>query len=152
MKKVICISLLAFCFQNLFAQTSTDNTFQKLRWLEGTWTRTNAKPGRSGHERWIKLSETEMQGWGVSMKGNDTSFVEKIKVVMKEGNIYYVADVPENKEPLYFKLIDITDNGFTCENPQHDFPKRIEYRLEGTKLKATISANDRSIEYLFERS
>jgi hypothetical protein len=151
MKKILCISLLAFCFHNLSAQTSADNTFQKLGWLEGTWTRTNVKPGRSGHERWVKVSETEMQGWGVSMKGSDTSFVEKIKLIAEDGNIYYVADVPENKEPVYFKLIQVLDNGFVCENPQHDFPKRIEYRLDGLQLKATISGNGRSIEYLFER-
>jgi hypothetical protein len=152
MKKLFLVAFVFFCFQNLSAQTSANIDFKKLDWLEGTWIRTNAKPGRSGHERWVKISDTEMHGWGVSMKGNDTSFVEKIKLVVKDDNIYYVADVPENKEPVYFKLIEITDNSFICENPQHDFPKRIEYRSEGTKLKATISGNERSIEYLFERS
>jgi hypothetical protein len=62
-----------------------------------------------------------------------------------------VADVPENKEPVYFKLTTITDHSFTCENPQHDFPKTISYIKDGIKLKATISGNGKSIEYLFDR-
>ena len=154
MKKIVLPVLTVIFCQSVFCQTTSpqvNEEFKKLNWLEGTWNRTNAKPGRSGHERWIKLSDREWQGFGVSMKGSDTSFVEKLKLVIKEDNIYYVADVPGNKEPVYFKLIQISATGFICENPQHDFPKKIEYSLEGTKLKATISGNDRSIAYLFEK-
>lgn len=31
------------------------------------------------------------------------------------------------------------ENWVVFENPQHDFPKRIEYRRDGTALKASIS-------------
>ena len=58
-------------------------------------------------------------------------YVEKLKLVIKDNNIYYVADVPENKHPVDFKLIEISEMTFTCENPEHDFPKRIRYQEEG---------------------
>jgi hypothetical protein len=39
----------------------------------------------------------------------------KFKLVIKDNNIYYVADVPENKQPVDFKLIEISEMAFTCE-------------------------------------
>ena len=154
MKKIAILSIAVFFYQSLFAQTSSQQVkeeFKKLSWLEGTWVRTNAKPGRSGHERWIKLSEYEWQGFGISMRGSDTSFVEKLNLLIKDDHIYYIADVPGNKEPVYFKLTQVSTTGFICENPEHDFPKKIEYNLDGKKLQAIISGNGNSKEYLFNK-
>ena len=129
----------------------TDSDFKKLSWLEGTWTRTNVKPGRSGTERWIITGDKELTGWGITMKGADTSFVEKLKLIVKDGNIFYVSDVPENHRPVDFKLTSIDDNGFVCENPAHDFPKKIAYRRDGKTIRATISGDGKEVAFLFER-
>jgi len=153
MKCSLLIILLFLVFSPSQAQSNSDasHNFSKLTWLTGTWNRTNTKPGRAAHERWEKNGNNEMQGWGVNLREKDTLFVEKLKLVVKDNNIYYVADVPENKQPVYFRLTEITDQGFVCENPDHDFPKKIAYALDGDKLKATISGNGKSIDYLFER-
>jgi hypothetical protein len=147
---VLLIANCSLANAQSIAKETSDN-FNKLQWLTGTWNRTNTKPGRTAHERWEKKSDHELQGWGVNLKGQDTLFMEKLKIVIKDNAIYYVADVPENKEPVYFELTAISDTGFTCENPQHDFPKKIEYLLEGKVLKATISGNGKVIDYLFGR-
>jgi hypothetical protein len=136
-----------------FAQTHrvSDKDFGKLSWLEGTWIRTNAKPGRSGTEVWVRENAKELIGRGVSMKGNDTSFVEKLKIVIKNGSIYYVSDVPENPKPVDFIITAIDDDGFVCENPLHDYPKKIVYRRTGDKLRAVTSGDGKEAEFLFER-
>jgi hypothetical protein len=85
------------------------------------------------------------------MQGEDTVFVEKIKIVVKDRELYYVADVPENKEPVYFKIVELGTTGFVCENPAHDFPKKISYQLSGADLKAQISGDGKSIDYLFTK-
>lgn len=85
------------------------------------------------------------------MKGTDTSFVEKLKLVIKSGAIYYVSDVPENAKPVDFKITSIDDNGFVCENPAHDFPKKISYRKDGNKIRAVISGDGKEMEFLFSR-
>ena len=152
MKKIfLLISIFLCCFIiSSFCQViATD--FPKLNWLEGIWTRSKTKPGMTGHERWIKISSAEWLGYGVNMKGIDTTFMEKLKIILKDEKIYYVADVPENKEPVLFLLTTITDHSFICENPRHDFPTKIAYEKEGDKLKAVISGNGKSIEYLFEK-
>lgn len=125
--------------------------FKKLNWLIGTWERTNVKPGRAAHERWEKISENELLGYGVSLQGKDTVFMEKLRILIKQDSIVYVADVPENKKPVYFRLTEVTNSGFICENVKHDFPKKISYQLEGRKLKAQISGGGKTIDFLFER-
>lgn len=155
MKKIFVLSILIASATTGFSQTVAHETsvnFTKLEWLLGTWSRTNiSKPGRSSHERWEKIDPYSLKGFGVTMQGKDTVFIEKITILIKENDIYYVADVPENKQPVYFKLIEINDTGFICENPEHDFPKKISYQLSGTNLKAQISGNGKSVDYLFSK-
>ena len=147
--------IFSLCVFISYSQTSpaiSGDQAGKLSWLTGTWNRTNTKPGRSGHEKWSRISDKEYVGYGVNMRGTDTAFVEKIKIQVKDNTIYYVADVPENKEPVFFKFISLTNDGFICENPGHDFPKKIEYKLTGDKLKATISGDGKAIDYFFEKA
>jgi hypothetical protein len=151
MKSILVLLFLFLITYNESNAQVTAKDFSKLEWLTGEWNRTNTKVGMSGIEKWIKNSDSELQGRGISLKGVDTSFVEKTKLIIKDNSIYYVADVPENKQLVYFKLTAITNNSFTCENPQHDFPKKITYNKDGFILKATISGNGKSIDYLFER-
>jgi hypothetical protein len=151
--RIIVLSLLVALPGLVSGQSASkpEKDFNKLSWLEGTWTRTNAKPGRSGTERWTRAEGNILMGWGVSMKGTDTSFVEKLKIVIKSGDIYYVSDVPENPKPVDFKLTFVDGNSFVCENPAHDFPKKIAYYRDGNNLRAVISGDGKEIEYLFRR-
>lgn len=139
---------------SLKAQTASADAKTKLRqmeWLLGSWTRTNAKPGRTASEEWAKVNETAWMGRGINMRGLDTTFVEKLKIVIENDKLFYVADVPENKKLVYFEMTSVTADGFVCENPQHDFPKKIAYKRNGNKVTATISGGDKSIDYLFEK-
>ena len=149
MKKFI---LLAIVFYSLKSYPQTANDFSKLKWLVGEWRRTNATAGTSGSEKWVFISPGELQGWGITMKGSDTSFMEKTKLLIKQDHIYYAADVPGNNETIYFKLVSINENEFSCENATHDFPKKITYTRDGDFLKATISGNGKFIDYFFEKT
>lgn len=142
------IIVLLFVSTISYGQKTADDV-KKLDWLTGTWTRTNVKAGHSGHEVWNARNGTTITGRGVNMKGVDTTFVEKFRLELKDGQIYYIADVPENKGEVFFKITDLTSKSFVCENPQHDFPKKISYVLDGKNLKATISGDGKAIDYLF---
>jgi len=152
MRRLFLSAISIFFFTQVYCQSQKlSNEFKRLSWLEGTWIRMYAKPGRNSNERWIRISGTEWQGFGLSMKGQDTAVLEKLKLIIKDDSIYYVADVPENNQPVYFKLTEISENAYTCENVEHDFPKKIIYQRDGKKLKATISGNGTSIDYWFEK-
>lgn len=154
MKLILTFLLLTVAisgFSQKIASSETKANFKKLEWLVGAWNRTNVKPGKTGYEHWKKPSEFELRGKGVSMQGKDTTFVEMITILIKDNNIYYVADVRENEKPVFFKLTEISNTGFVCENPEHDFPKKISYQLNGKDLKAQISGDGKSMDYLFKK-
>ncbi|HTF19473.1 MAG TPA: DUF6265 family protein [Chryseolinea sp.] len=141
-------ALLTICC--LVAQAQTPSNIEDLGWLVGSWKRTNGKPGQAGNERWVIDPEIGLRGFGVTMKGNDTLFIEKMRIVPGDNNaLYFVADVIENPRPVYFRITSIHQNDFTCENAEHDFPKRINYRRKMKQLEVTISGNGKSMDYQF---
>ena len=149
-KKIVL--LILFGVSCSFAKSQPVSNVKELGWLEGNWKRINSKAGQSGVELWTKVSSTELKGRGITLQGSDTAFVEKIRIIVQDGSLYYIADVPENKKAVYFLFTDVKPNSFTCENPAHDFPKKIAYSLKDTKLTATISGNGKSMEYIFEKN
>lgn len=123
-----------------------------IAWIVGQWQRTNVRPGTTTYEFWEKSSEKLLSGIGFSMKGADTTFIEKLKIELKDGTLYYVADVRENAEPVYFKFTEISDHGFVSENPEHDFPKMISYELKDGVMTAVISdGGDKKMGFVFKR-
>ncbi|MEQ9376778.1 MAG: DUF6265 family protein [Imperialibacter sp.] len=152
MKSILSITLILLTASLLNAQSASAvsaKNFKKLSWLEGTWERTNVKQGKSAHERWEKDSKTKWLGFGVSLQGEDTTFLEKLSIVVENGGIYYIADVPENKAPVLFQFTQLSDQGFVCENPTHDFPKKIAYKLEGDRLEVQISGDGQAVDFEF---
>ncbi len=122
----------------------------QLEWLCHTWERVNVKPGRKAYESWVRASDDALTGIGVTLQGKDTVFKEKLKILHKEGSWYYVADVAHNAAPVYFKITFLGDSTFTCTNPDHDFPKKIEYTLKGEELTAHTSGDGKTIDFLFK--
>ncbi len=143
MKKLLLLSLNLLLTHVLLGQS-----FDDLNWLEGKWERQNVRPGTTAFEVWEKTDQG-YQGMGISMKGADTVFVEKLSIAEKDGNLYYVAEVSSNQAPTYFKITSFSETGFVSENPQHDFPKKIAYTLEDKKLTAVISAGEKAMGFVF---
>jgi Domain of unknown function (DUF6265) len=129
-----------------------EEKMKQMEWLIGNWTRTNAASGKSGYEIWNRRSSTEWHGRGISMKGPDTTFVEVIKIVIEKDTLWYVADVPGNEKKVYFEITRVTRNSFVCENPTHDFPKKIAYQFDGREIRARVSDGDKGIDYVFVRT
>ena len=148
---ILCILFSPFLFgQSLTGRTVSD--FNALTWLEGKWSRLHvSKPGRTAFEVWVKLNEQEYIGKGIVVQGNDTVFVEKLSIIIQDNEIHYVADVPENPEPVHFKFTSQSVHGFTCENPKHDFPKKISYQVEGNTMTAQTSGDGKKQEFIFEK-
>lgn len=124
---------------------------QQMAWLAGTWQRVGMPDGQSGYERWTYDGAQGFTGVGVSERGGKAVFEEKLRIVAKDNAVYYVADVQENAQPVYFKLTKLSESGFVFENPTHDFPQKIAYKKNGKRLHAKISAGDKAMDFEFVR-
>ena len=149
-KLLLIISLLLLLHVS-HAQESNKQKFKKLEWLTGKWVRTNSSAGQSGYETWTKVSELKLSGKGVTLKGKEVIFTENLELIVKGNDIFYVVTVTGETKPVFFRLTAIADDGFTCENPKHDFPKKITYSLSGNHAKAVISGDGKSVDYIFVR-
>lgn len=143
--------LLILAIARTYAQDKARQDFKKLSWLIGKWQRTNSKPGQSGTESWNKISSVKLAGKGITMKDKDTVFIENLELSIKDNQVYYIAKPGKDEPPVFFRLTDISKNSFVCENPQHDFPKKISYLFDGKSLKATISGDGKKTDFYFIR-
>ncbi len=149
--KVLVTLFLIFQF-SCTGKKSSSTDIAQLDWLIGHWNRINTREDRTAHERWVKVSDKELKGWGVSMNGTDTTFIEMLSIILKGEDFYYIADVPENPEPVYFRFTEISQSGFSSENQNHDFPKKIQYELNGDSLTAITSGDGKELLFSFAKS
>lgn len=149
--KILFLGVLLLFTAMAHAQETAEQKFKKLEWLTGKWVRTNCKPGQSGYETWEKVSDRKLVGKGVTMQGKKVNFVEDLQFIIKDNALFYVVKVSGATKPTHFKLTALTDDSFSCENPEHDFPKKISYKKDGNKIKAVISGDGNHEDYLFTR-
>lgn len=133
-----------------YSQTILQPDIKKLKWLSGNWVRTNNKQGQTGMESWTFHAEG-LKGKGFTLAGKDTVFLEQLSIALRGKDLFYVVRAAAEAAPVYFRFTSITDSSFICENPQHDFPKKIAYRLQRGKMKATISGDGQHMDFLFRR-
>ncbi len=149
----LAIALHAASFYASPAKAQSNTRIENLGWLVGSWNRTNNKSGHTGNERWLIDREIGLRGYGITTKGSDTLFVEKMRIVEGDhGALYFVADVLENPKPVYFHIISITPDEFTCENQGHDFPKMIHYERKLKNLEVTLAGNGRTVIHRFVKA
>ena len=138
--------LLFFSF-TLFLSCDFDKPkTKKPSFLIGNWIQVNRLDSLKTYETWTK----DFSGIGLTLKGIDTTFFEKMKIVEKNDTLFLkVSGV--NDTPTFFKFTSLTDSSFVCENPKNDFPKKIKYFTEYNYLKAEISNNTASVHFVFEK-
>lgn len=148
LKPVIIISFLLCLASWTKAQSPS---IKDLDWLTGRWTAIKNKPGKLRTERWEYLGSGRMEGYGTVKQGTDTTFHETMQIEDRDGILYFIAEVPENKTPVLFKITKTSPDGFDCENPLHDFPKKIIYRKISDTLNVNISGNGNSVDFVFRK-
>jgi hypothetical protein len=125
----IFIVIIAALGLSAFIISDDSKTFKKLYGLTGTW-KMNTKRG-AVCEEWKKVNKNYLQSKGYMIRGKDTIISERIALTNAKEGIFYTSTVEEqnNKQPVAFKMTGSENNEFVFENPQHDFPKRIVYKL-----------------------
>lgn len=106
-------------------------------------------------EEWSAPQGGVMFGHATTMQNGQLAFFEQSRIDLRQGNAVYTAS-PQGQRPTDFVAPRnaLSAAGVAFENPQHDYPQKINYRPNGKKgLAATISLLDgsRPTEYAWVR-
>ena len=101
---------------------------EALGWMAGCWEGGDASSRLV--EQWTKPDGGTMLGVGRVVAGEKTVFYEYMRLWQDEkGDVFYSALLPGQAE-VPFRLVMSSTNEAVFENPAHDFPQRISYRLQ----------------------
>ncbi len=112
------------------------DTTSSLAWMSGRWC---AAPGDEDvEELWLPPRGDMLLGMSRAVASSGTVAFEYLRIVETEGILHYVAQ-PGGRPPTSFRQTGSGTQWIRFENPDHDFPQRIEYRRDGDKLYAEIA-------------
>ena len=139
MKLIVGLMLFGFvvCASSIAAQDAK-SSIAELAWLSGCWEMNAKEKGLVITEQWMKPAGGLMIGAGRTVKSGKAVDHEFLRIVEEANGIFYVAKPTANKEETRFKLAKVSANELVFENPAHDFPQRVIYKLSGDKLDARI--------------
>ena len=132
--------------------SQTVTGIQRAAWLQGCWEMTT--PTRSVEEAWTAPKAGAMIG--VSRTFQNGKMTEYEFIVLREDGerLAYVAH-PSGQQPATFLSTSISGSELIFDNPAHDFPQQIGYRLDGDALNAWIrgtqKGRERRIEFPYRR-
>lgn len=135
------------------AATQTVTGIQRAAWLQGCWEMTTA--ARLVEEAWTPPKAGAMIGVSRTIQNGKMTAYEFI-VLREEGErLAYVAH-PSGQPPATFLSTSVSSSELIFENPAHDFPQQIGYRLDGDALTAWIrgtqKGRDRRVEFPYRRT
>ena len=119
---------------------SQKTNLQDLHFLIGTW----KMEGKDNYEKWIKLND-ELIGKSFKMIKGQEQVSETIEIMIQGTHIVYTPTVFDQNDakgiPFILKLTK--EKNYSFENPDHDFPKKIQYKiLNKNKLLVSVLGED----------
>ena len=98
----------------------------KFNFMIGKWKREN----KEQYEVWEAGDNSEIKGYGYKMIDNKQKITETLVIKKVNDQIILEPTVPDQNEgkAVQFTLNTDVKTVFSFENPDHDFPKRIQYQ------------------------
>ncbi len=108
-----------------------------LAWLAGCWASMDGEAG-SG-EQWMPPAGGTLLGTSRTVRNGRTVAYEFLQIrEIEPGKIAYIA-LPSGQSETIFPLAKAGEREAVFENPEHDFPQRVIYKLDGDGvLRASI--------------
>jgi hypothetical protein len=125
---------------------------KEFGWLVGKW----KLKEKNVFEEWkISSDKKTLEGLSYRIKDGDTTVTERLLIKFEQPFFFYISDVAENPAPVKFKIAQYNVDKFLAENPEHDFPKAIRYKLirkdNQDFIEAAIEGDGRVIPYNFSK-
>lgn len=119
-----------------------------LAWMRGRW----CGPHENGTfcETWRSV-DGSLAGAGAHTRDGRELFRESLRIERRDGEVVYLAS-PHGGAVTPFRLTRSSDREAVFENPAHDFPQRITYRLVAPdRLVAVVDGGGRSETFTLTR-
>lgn len=111
-----------------------------LDWLAGHWCGGDGE--RRIDEVWLPEAGGVLVGMSRTAKGEKNESFEFMRIV-SDGESANFHVQPNGVPPTVFAMAAQGEGWIRFENPEHDFPNRIEYRRDGDRLHAYIAGPGR---------
>jgi hypothetical protein len=104
----------------------------------------------------MKPAGGTMLGMSRTVSNGKTVEFEFIRIRQDgNGEIHFIAK-PSGQKEASFKMINAGKREVTFENPEHDFPQKIVYRLEkdgslGARIEGTSKGKTKAIDFRMEK-
>ncbi len=140
-KLFVAVVSLAIAAPCLAAEPQSCASLTALQWLVGDWIADGGK--NNFGESWMKLGPATFEGTGMERSKSDSSIqvAEELRLVEMGGSVFYVSKVAHNDLPVAFRLTGCEGGKFVFENPDHDFPRRLEY-LHRSDERLSVRVSD----------
>ena len=106
-------------------------------WLAGCWQGEPDTAAANGFEAWSAPRAERMLGMGQRLRGTGSIF-EYMRIDRGERGLRFVPQ-PGGRPPVEFAAERVEPQRIVFANPQHDFPKYIDYRRTGDRLEVRLS-------------
>jgi hypothetical protein len=98
-----------------------------VAWLAGCWEGT-LQNGAVYEELWLPPRAGTMIGLARMTRDDRTLSFEFMTITADQETLVFAAQ-PAGRPPTYFRALILAPHEVTFENPEHDFPHRVIYRL-----------------------
>lgn len=122
-----------------------------LRFMSGCW---ESAPGKKMQtsEQWMKPVGGMMLGMGRTVADGKAVDYEFMRIEQRGADIFFIARPRANKEDTEFKMVAGSATEAVFENPAHDFPQRVIYRLakDGSlapRIEGTVNGKTKAIDF-----
>lgn len=111
-----------------------------LAWLAGTWVQ--VKDGTRTEETWLPPEGDALFGISRTTKEGKTRFHEYLRIEERDGKLVYVALPKGAPAEVGFPATRVSATEAVFEKPDHDFPTRLAYTLDGDALHVEVRGPD----------
>ena len=114
---------------------------EKANWMLGEWEKTDSLG--TLREIWERLDDSTFVGLSYYIQNKkDTLHNEQMELMQNGDYLIYSATIKgeNNDSPIPFQMTKDEDSLLVFENPKHEYPQKIQYKLmKNGSLVATIS-------------
>jgi hypothetical protein len=114
---------------------------EKANWMLGEWEKTDSLG--TLREIWERLDDSTFIGLSYYIQNEkDTLHNEQVELMQNGDHLIYTATIKgeNNDSPIPFQMTKDEDSLLVFENPKHEYPQKIQYKLiKNRSIVATIS-------------